>query len=75
MTTTNSSTLSAQEVADHLGVSAWSVRESVRRGEIPNVGLGKTVRISVVWLERHLKGVDAGGISRQTGRYRSRVWR
>jgi excisionase family DNA binding protein len=56
-------TLSALEVADMLGVSEWSIYEGVRRGEIPSVGPGKSVRIPTRWVNERLGQGHAGGIT------------
>lgn len=60
----NPTTLTVKTVADQLGVSPWAVYDAVRRGEIPNVGVGRSVRIPARWLaERLASGGDAGGIN------------
>ena len=46
----NKPTMSVIQVAKALGVGKNRVYEAVREGRIPNVGLGKTVRIPTSWL-------------------------
>lgn len=46
----NKPTMSVIQVAKALGVGKNRVYEAVRAGRIPNVGLGKTVRIPTSWL-------------------------
>ncbi len=41
----------ASEAAEILRVSEWSVYEAVKRGEIPAIRIGKTVRIGRKTLE------------------------
>ena len=47
-------TLSPVEVAKILGVGKNSVYESIRRDEIPTVGLGRTLRIPTAWVKARL---------------------
>ncbi len=54
-------TLSADEAGAELGVSGWSIREGVRRGKIPNAGVGRRVRIPRAWVEERLAGGMASG--------------
>ena len=56
-------TATAAEVAEALGCSPWSVYQAVKRGEIPNVGVGKNVRIPRSWLNARIHSSDAAGIS------------
>lgn len=58
MTTPSSTqlTLTVAEVATALNVSRDAVYDAVRREEIPNVGVGRTVRIPRVWLDERLAG-------------------
>lgn len=64
MTTTD--VLSAAEAGERLGLSASTIYECVRRGDVPNVappGLRK-VRIPRLWVDERLAGgSDAGGIT------------
>ena len=46
----NKPTMSVPQVAKALGVGKNRVYEAVRAGRIPNVGLGKTIRIPTAWL-------------------------
>jgi len=43
-------TMSAIQVAEALGVGKNLVYAAIRAGRIPNVGLGRTVRIPTSWL-------------------------
>ena len=43
-------TMSAIQVAEALGVGKNLVYQAIRAGRIPNVGLGRTVRIPTSWL-------------------------
>lgn len=63
--TEQAATLSADEAAVRLGLgSPWGIYEGVRRGEIPNAGVGKRVRVPVRWINERLgEGSDAGGIN------------
>lgn len=47
-------TLTVAQVAPLLGVSESTIYERVRRGEVPNVALGRAVAIPRVWLRDHL---------------------
>lgn len=47
-------TLSPVEVAKILGIGKNAVYESVKRGEIPTVGLGRTIRIPTTWVKARL---------------------
>ena len=47
-------TLSPVEVAKILGIGKNAVYESVKRGEIPSVGLGRTIRIPTTWVKARL---------------------
>jgi len=42
--------MSAIQVAEALGVGKNLVYQAIRAGRIPNVGLGRTVRIPTSWL-------------------------
>ena len=46
----NKPTMSAIQVAEALGVGKNLVYAAIRAGRIPNVGLGRTVRIPTSWL-------------------------
>jgi excisionase family DNA binding protein len=52
-------TLTVAEVADVLRVSRSSVYDGVRRGDIPNVGVGSRVSIPRVWLEERFEAAGA----------------
>lgn len=57
-------TVSASEAAERLGLgSSWGIYEGVRRGEIPNVGVGTRVRIPVRWINERLGIPDSPGIT------------
>lgn len=43
-------TMSVNQVAEALGVGKNLVYAAIRAGRIPNVGLGRTVRIPTGWL-------------------------
>jgi len=47
-------TLSPVEVAKILGIGKNAVYESVKRAEIPSVGLGRTIRIPTTWVKARL---------------------
>ena len=47
-------TLSPVEVAKILGIGKNAVYESVKREEIPTVGLGRTIRIPTTWVKARL---------------------
>ena len=47
-------TRSPVEVAKILGIGKNAVYESVKRGEIPSVGLGRTIRIPTTWVKARL---------------------
>ena len=47
-------TLSPVEVAKILGIGKNAVYESVKRREIPSVGLGRTIRIPTTWVKARL---------------------
>jgi excisionase family DNA binding protein len=51
-------TLSPVEVAKILGTGKNAVYESVKRGEIPTVGLGRTIRIPTTWVKARLDEWD-----------------
>ena len=51
-------TLSPVEVAKILGIGKNAVYESVKRGEIPSVGLGRTIRIPTTWVQARLDEWD-----------------
>jgi excisionase family DNA binding protein len=42
------------ESAEILGISTWSTYESIKRGEIPVVRFGRTIRIGRCTLEKML---------------------
>ena len=42
-------TMSAVEVAKALGVGKNAIYAAVKSGQIPNIGIGKTVRIPTSW--------------------------
>ena len=52
-------TLSAVEVAKILGTGKNAVYDSVKRGEIPTVGLGRKIRIPTSWVKARLDEWDA----------------
>jgi len=40
-----------QEIAEILGVNHKSIREGIRRREIPHVRIGRTIRIPAGWVQ------------------------
>lgn len=56
-------TLAVSEIAQALGMSESAIYDRVRRGEIPNVGVGRSVRVPRRWLDAHLA---AAGVERET---------
>jgi excisionase family DNA binding protein len=54
-------TLSVTEAADRIGISAATLRLSIKRGQIPMLKLGRNKwRIPVSALERYLANAGAG---------------
>lgn len=49
----------AEEVAERLGLSAWSVRYAVRKGELRAVKLGRRILIPAAALDEFLNGEKA----------------
>lgn len=49
-----SPTVTVADVARATGMSESAIYEHVRRGEIPNVAIGRRVLIPRVWLVQHL---------------------
>ena len=54
-TTLTPKTYTAEEVAVLLGCSPATVRRSARRGDLPDVGLGRTVRIPRSYIDALLQ--------------------
>lgn len=48
-------TVSVQEAAQMLGISAWLYYERVKTGDVPFVRIGKRIRVPLVQLERFLE--------------------
>jgi excisionase family DNA binding protein len=49
-------TMSAVELAKQLGVGKNSIYAAVKAGQIPNIGIGKTIRIPTSWFLNLLDG-------------------
>jgi excisionase family DNA binding protein len=61
-------TLTAEEAAKYVGVSYWKLLELVRKGEIPNVKVGRRILFRSTtlndWMDHQEKSSTESGISR-----------
>src|SRR5262245_6048647 len=52
--TTSCQTYSVREAATMLGVGAQTMYDAIKRGEVPNAGIGDKKRIPKWWIEQRL---------------------
>ena len=66
--TTERPALSVDETAELLGISKWLVLQSVRRGELPAVRIGRRILIPRIRLQAFLAGPVAAEPAGRIGR-------